>query len=270
MKFRTFIMTLTLFLVFFYLGISVISVATFKDTVKHAKESGLGEHYFITSSVAKDFQAVESRGGDLAGSLDSLLQPYGYLSGDKTTNLVLYKDGRIVYNNRQDLPLSSRFAEPPRDGSRLVSMEKADGRTYVAVSGKLPSPYASYTLVYRSNATDSIASWKKTKNTLFLAGSLLSVLLSASLLLLLNRLFKPLSLISQTSRRIASGAYDTRLPVNGHDELAEMAQSFNHMAEEIQHQMGELTAAAEKKQQFIDNFAHELRTPLTAIYGYAE
>lgn len=49
-----------------------------------------------------------------------------------------------------------------------------------------------------------------------------------------------------------------------------MAQSFNHMAEEIQRQMTRLREEAEKKQQFVDNFAHELRTPLTAIYGYAE
>ena len=34
--------------------------------------------------------------------------------------------------------------------------------------------------------------------------------------------------------------------------------------------MTELKVAADRKQQFIDNFAHELRTPLTAIYGYAE
>ncbi|MGR6109237.1 HAMP domain-containing protein, partial [Staphylococcus aureus] len=130
--------------------------------------------------------------------------------------------------------------------------------------------YDSYTMVYLYDATDAITAWKHMKNVLFFAGFILSCLLALGLMLLLNRIFKPLSQISQTSRNIAAGAYETRLPVSGRDELSEMAQSFNHMAYEIQRQMTELIDAADKKQQFIDNFAHELRTPLTAIYGYAE
>lgn len=78
-------------------------------------------------------------------------------------------------------------------------------------------------------------------------GLILSGLHASGLLFILNRIFKPLLQISQTSRKIAAGAYETRLPVSGHDELSEMAQSFNHMAEEIQRQMTELITAAEKK-----------------------
>lgn len=146
-------------------------------------------------------------------------------------------------------------------------MEK---KTYVIVSGKLPIPFDSYALVYIYDITDAISSWSYLKNMLFLASFVLCVLLAFGLLIILNRIFRPLQQISQTSKDIANGAYETRLPVSGHDELSEMAQSFNHMAEEIQHQMAELIDTADKKQQFIDNFAHELRTPLTAIYGYAE
>jgi signal transduction histidine kinase len=270
MKYRTFLTTLVLFLFSFNLGIFIISVTTFKDTVQRAKERSLREHYFITSALIKDFQAVESRGIEIEGSLGSLLKPYGYLSGDKKVTLALYKGNQLVYYNRQEIALHSSFLEPPEDGNRLVSIQKSDGRTYVIVSGKLPAPYDVYAMVYLNDTTDAITAWEHMKNMLFFAGLILSGLHAAGLLLVLKRIFKPLSQISQTSRNIAAGAYETRLPVSGHDELSEMAQSFNHMAEEIQRQMTELITAAEKKQQFIDNFAHELRTPLTAIYGYAE
>ncbi|GAA3409422.1 HAMP domain-containing sensor histidine kinase [Paenibacillus hodogayensis] len=270
MKYRTFLTTLTLFLLSFNFGIFIISVTTFKDTVNRAEEKSLGEHYFITSALIRDLHAVEIRGTDIDGSLSSLLQPYRFLSGDRKVKLALYKGNQLVYSNRLELSLQSRFVEPPEDGSRLVARQSADGRTFVMVSGKLPSPYHAYTMVYLYDMTDSIAAWKQMKNMLFMAGTILSGLLAFVLLLLLNRIFKPLRQISQTSRYIAAGAYETRLPVSGHDELSEMARSFNHMAGEIQHQMTELINAAEKKQQFIDNFAHELRTPLTAIYGYAE
>lgn len=166
--------------------------------------------------------------------------------------------------------IQSNFIEPPDNGSRLATIRKVDEKTYIIVSGKLPAPYNSYTLVYLYDTTEAVNSWSRLKNILFFAGFVLSVLFAFGLLFVLNRIFDPLKQISRTSKDIANGAYDTRLPVSGNDELAEMSKSFNHMAEEIQRQMTELKNAADKKQQFVDNFAHELRTPLTAIYGYAE
>ncbi len=270
MKYRTFLTTLLLFLFTFNLGILLLSFIMFKDTVKHAEERSLAEHYIITSSIVKDFQAIESRGTQIEEAVDFLLQPYSYFSGDKEVGLALYKGDKLVYSNRQEIGWKNNFLKPPKDGSRRISFEKSDDHTYVIVSGKLPAPYDSYSMVYLYDTTDAIAAWGKMKNMLFLVGLILSILLALGLLLLLNRIFKPLSQISQTSRDIAAGAYETRLLVSGNDELSEMAQSFNYMAEENQRQMTELVMAAEKKQQFIDNFAHELHTPLTAIYGYAE
>lgn len=270
MKQRTFLTTLALFLFFFNLGIFIVSVAMFRDTVNRAEDRSLGEHYFIASALIKDLQAVESRGTNIDGSLGSLLQPYSYLSGDNKAGLAFYKNNQLVYSSKDATVLQSNSLEPPGNGNRLTTIRKVDDRTYVIVSGKLPAPYDSYTLVYLYDTTEAIKSWSGLKNILFLAGFVLSVLLAFGLLLVLNRIFRPLKQISRTSKDIANGAYETRLPVSGHDELTEMSQSFNHMAEEIQRQMTELKDAADKKQQFVDNFAHELRTPLTAIYGYAE
>jgi len=270
MKQRTFLTTLALFLFFFYLGIFIVSVAMFRDTVNRAEDRSLSEHYFIASALIKDLQAVKSREADIDSYLSSLLQPYSYLSGDNKAGIVFYKNNQLVYSSKNATVLQSNSLEPPSNGNRLATIRKVDDKTYVIVSGKLPVPYDSYTLVYLYDTTEAINSWSRLKNILFLAGFVLSVLLAFGLLLVLNRIFRPLKQISRTSKDIANGAYGTRLPVSGHDELTEMSQSFNYMAEEIQRQMTELKDSADKKQQFVDNFAHELRTPLTAIYGYAE
>ena len=270
MKQRIFLTTLTLFLVFFNLGIFIVSVAMFKDTVSRAEEKSLSEHYFITSSLIKDFYAVENRGINVAGSISSLLQPYSYLSGNSKMGLALYENDQLVYRNQNASILKGDPLIPPGDGNRSATIRKSDNKTYVIVSGRLPDDYNSYILVYLYDMTDAISSWCRLKNILFIAGFVLSLLFALGLLLILNRIFQPLNQISQTSREIANGAYGTRLPVSGHDELSKMAQNFNHMASEIQRQISELKDAADKKQQFVDNFAHEIRTPLTAIYGYAE
>lgn len=247
----------------------MISGAMFKDAVRHGEDRSLGEHYFITTALAKDFEALERRGTEIEGALDAIFQPYRILAGDQAV-LVLYKDARLVYTNQEPIMLDKSFVEAPDDGNRLLSLHKTDGRSNVIVSGRLPAPYQYYTLVYVYDMTDTVAAWTRTKNMLFLIGFFLSCLLAVGLLFLLNRLFKPLTQISHISREIAAGAYETRLPDNGKDELSEMARSFNNMAEEIQRQMTELKVVADRKQQFVDNFAHELHTPLTAIYGYAE
>lgn len=270
MKRRTFFTTLALFLFVFNLGITIICIATFHNTITHAKDRSLDEHYFIASAILQDFGAVESRGVAVESALDSLFVPYSHLSADKKGRLSLYRDKQRVYASGAEAALPDRFLEPPQNGDRLVSIEKIDGGTYSIVSGRLPAPYDLYTLVYTYDTTDAVTAWMRMRNTLFTAGFILSVLLALGLLVLLNRIFSPLMQITQTSRDIAAGDYDTRLPVSGRDELSEMAESFNHMADEIQRQIEVLSIAAEKKQQFIDNFAHELRTPLTAIYGYAE
>ncbi|GED59704.1 HAMP domain-containing sensor histidine kinase [Brevibacillus formosus] len=270
MKYRTFLTTLALFLFTFNLGIVIISITTFKDTIRRAQERSLDEHYFITSALLQDFHAVEGRGTDIDSSIPSLLQPYNYLAGDQNVTLVLFKDKELVYSNSSVLSVPNGFLELPGDASRLVSIQESGDRASVLVSGKLPAPYDLYTMVYLYDMTDGIAAWEQMKNMLFFAGLIVSVLFAFGLHILLSKLFRPLSQISQTSRQIAAGAYDTRLPVSGQDELTEMAQSFNNMAKEIQNQIQQLATAAQQKQQFIDNFAHELRTPLTTIYGYAE
>ncbi len=241
----------------------------FQGEIKRAKERSLGEHYFITSAIIKDFCAIEEREIDINKSIHILLQPYQYLLGN-TDCIALYKEKALIYSSQNEIVSKGNLLEAPDGGERLVTIKKLNGMSYAIVYGKLPAPYQSYMLVYTHDITDIVKSWSHLKNILFFTGFILSVFLAFGLMLVLNRIFRPLKQISKTSKEIANGEYDTRLLVSGQDELSEMAQSFNHMAEEIQRQMTELRDVAEKKQQFVDNFAHELRTPLTAIYGYAE
>ncbi len=70
---------------------------------------------------------------------------------------------------------------------------------------------------------------------------LVSVLLAAAASLLLARqLTRPLSETRDAAIRVASGDYAAEVPVNGRDELGELARAFNYMAEEIEHYVGEI------------------------------
>jgi len=78
-------------------------------------------------------------------------------------------------------------------------------------------------------------------------------------------------------RRFQEGDLTYRLSVNGADEMADLAKSFNLMADEVQQSFRRLEdarLAAEEanrmKSEFLANMSHELRTPLNGILGFAE
>lgn len=66
------------------------------------------------------------------------------------------------------------------------------------------------------------------------------------------------ALLSRTTRRIIAGDLSQRIPVEGHDEHAELAKSVNAMLDQIEHLMAGLRHVG-------DSIAHDLRGPLTRL-----
>ncbi len=83
-------------------------------------------------------------------------------------------------------------------------------------------------------------------------------------------LLKPLGRLSKAARRIAGGNLEVRAKVETGDEIGQLAADFNHMADNLEKQFGELEDAARRQEDFIGSFAHELKTPLTSMIGYAD
>ncbi len=91
------------------------------------------------------------------------------------------------------------------------------------------------------------------------------VLAGASLagVALAQRLVRPIRAIQETTAAIAAGDLEARTVVGGNDELADLGNSVNVMASELER-------SKQLDQQFLMSISHDLRTPLTAIRGYAE
>lgn len=270
MKKRTFFATLLLFTLFFNASILLISVITLKDNLDVTRGRCLAEHYIIATSLLNDIKAMEDRGRDAGSSMTQLMLPYTRYSQNKLMELAVSKEEKWIFQSNASMNLPSlQRPDIVHDTPRQVTVDS--GRSpALSIYGRFPSPYQDYGILYRYDLSDTIASWRKLKNMLFLAGAGVTLLLACSLRYLLNVVFRPLNQITDASRNIAAGHYEQRLPDTGRDEIAAMAHSFNIMAQEVEGRIEQLRRSAEQKQQFIDNFAHELRTPLTAVYGYAE
>jgi signal transduction histidine kinase len=74
-----------------------------------------------------------------------------------------------------------------------------------------------------------------------LGAILTSILLAGAASVLLTRqVTRPLSETRDAAIRVASGDYAATVPVKSRDELGEVARTFNYMAEEIEHYVGEI------------------------------
>ena len=93
------------------------------------------------------------------------------------------------------------------------------------------------------------------------------LLILLSLLLVLyhatRRLFAPLDTIKQGVQKFGAGDMNQRIQIKRKDELGELANSFNAMADDIQQML-------DAKRQLLLAISHELRSPLTRARVAAE
>ncbi len=96
-----------------------------------------------------------------------------------------------------------------------------------------------------------------------LAAVIAAVLAVLVAMLLARRLARPVERIADAARRLADGDLDVRVPVDGPQELRDLALAYNTMAARLAEQES-------VRREFIVNASHELRTPLTNLQGYLE
>jgi signal transduction histidine kinase len=114
------------------------------------------------------------------------------------------------------------------------------------------------------SAEHARAMYDDSVTTVVVAASVVAVIASIVLAIVLARMLaRPLNEIGGAARRIADGDYAARVPRDGPEELASLADSFNQMAASLERQES-------LRRDFIANAAHELRTPLTNLQGYLE
>ncbi|MEU6419529.1 HAMP domain-containing sensor histidine kinase [Streptomyces spiralis] len=97
-----------------------------------------------------------------------------------------------------------------------------------------------------------------------LAAALVPALLAA------RSVLRPVRDLRKAARNMGSGRLDTRIPVKGSDELADLARTFNESAVELERTVGELRAAEARARRFASDVSHELRTPLAGMLAVTE
>ena len=114
-------------------------------------------------------------------------------------------------------------------------------------------PHAGWGLVVESSLTAAMAEVNdvhKANSFIIVVSVLLTVLISLSIA---QAIAARIGEISKAALRVATGDFQTRLPVDRIDEIGSLAQNFNQMTEQLELRTAELCASETKFRSLVDN-----------------
>lgn len=103
----------------------------------------------------------------------------------------------------------------------------------------------------------------KTVYRIIWLAAILAIILSSFVIYYFSQkiIIKPLAAINNVAKKISKGEVQKRVHINSNDEIGELAESFNYMADSLE-------KVENARRDFISNVSHEIRSPITSIKGF--
>lgn len=132
-----------------------------------------------------------------------------------------------------------------------------DGRSEALLLRITPFPVAGLGDVYFLPKRGAREQLRPVRPRWLILGLVAAALLAMLVMLtIFRRVLAPVEALTAGARALAGGRLDTRVPVRGDDEVAELGRAFNSMADSLERN-------ERARRNMVSDVAHELRTPLT-------
>ncbi|MFC7766176.1 histidine kinase dimerization/phospho-acceptor domain-containing protein [Leucobacter soli] len=135
----------------------------------------------------------------------------------------------------------------------------------VASTLSFPAGAGTYDLFIGYDLSDTERALGFISRTLALTALFLMLLIGGLVLVISNIVFRPIRVAANTSRRLAAGDREARMPLQNDEHFDQLSKGFNDMADTLQRRIDELDRLSEMQQRFVSDVSHELRTPLTTV-----
>jgi len=190
-----------------------------------------------------------------------------FAARDQMEMMVLNNEGQVLYTSSgfaPDRELMRAFYEAAADTREGVFIGEIGGQRVMAYTVFLSTPRDTVTAV---RLLTSVGQVDRQITLLVVGAAILGIAILALVLFssayFIGSIVNPVGQVGETARKIAGGDFGARLQKKTDDEIGELCDIINYMAEE-------LGATETMKNDFISSVSHELRTPLTAIRGWGE
>ncbi|NUP74425.1 MAG: HAMP domain-containing histidine kinase [Sinomonas sp.] len=185
-------------------------------------------------------------------------------------------DSRASYlRTENDIPQSLRQAvessQQPQQFWESIPL-RVDNTVHpaIAVGNRVSFGGTVYELYLLYDVQSAQETLDEMQNVLWFGGVFLILLIGAIVWIVTRSVVSPVSHAAAVSEKLAAGQLEERMAVEGEDEVARLAKSFNHMAASLQEQITQLATLSQMQQRFVSDVSHELRTPLTTVRMAAE
>ncbi|MBT2693203.1 HAMP domain-containing sensor histidine kinase [Bacillus sp. ISL-55] len=223
----------------------------------------------IHSRIDEELASLQTRGNN---HRDILETSYSKETIHHITTMESRTDTHVIITDQTGAIISSSIPtddymqdiiiETPGDVSRsgLILEDDWQEKQYIASVSTLENDGA----VYMFKNTQRVQSLISKLNKHFLLAGILLLTSMAVIILFLSRFItKPVIKMNEATSKIRQGDYSVTLPRRGNDELGELAESIQVLADDLSHMK-------RQRNEFLASISHELRTPLTYIKGYAD
>ncbi len=192
----------------------------------------------LVLGLSRDADVARQRLDQLAANLQTL-EAGGAASGFQVPALSAQLLPQLTEMKRQVAALQGLAHEllagldtAPQGETALASLQELSDRAFIAADGLTGALSAMVE-----------ARHKDIRQVLLVLGAALASLLAAAMFALRRRIVRPLQALARATQAFASGHREERVTVRAGDEVSELGQSFNRMADAIAQQMRELEAS---------------------------
>lgn len=236
------------------------------SSVDNQVEASLKQHQLVKYAIQADMVSAMQGGYDIFQK--RVMKDIASQTSDAMLVELVLEDekGSLIYSSRQfDLP--SHSADEGRIGYDTVD-----------VGGK--KLLFSYSTILQSGRTlnlvtindisgiyNNITQMQTQFLWVFATVITLGVIFSGVFSILITR---PIYQLTKAGKAFSDGDYSGRVTAITNDEIGELANVYNNMADTIEDKINALELAVKQREDFTAAFAHELKTPMTSIIGYAD
>lgn len=224
--------------------------AAFSNSITHRTEEAMERHQLVKYALQSEMLIAYQKD---SLNLETIRETARQISGNTAVNITIEESDV----SEEDEYLQYRICETTTENIIMVeSVFTQSGYTLKLITREDVSGIFTENILLQRNC-----------QKIYLLAIGFGIILS---LLLSWYLTRPIKRLSQVSKHFTDGDYRERIAVNSKDEIGELANSYNIMADTVEDKIHMLELSVQQKEDFMTAFAHELKTPMTSIIGYAD
>lgn len=227
----------------------------------------------VDSRIEEELAALRARGEShrhvLEKSFDDMtIEHVALMESETETDVVIMAhEGEVLGKSTELTPPIQSLMQTERGNVPFEGMiveSRWETQSYIASVSPIIIDEQLVGHVYMFQDTSSIQNMiSKLQHHFMLVGSLLVIFTIITVLFLSQAITQPLIRMKKATERLSNGDFTVNISHTSKDELGELANSIQTLANELNH-------LKKERNEFLASISHELRTPLTYVKGYAD